>query len=60
MGCEFCSEENDNIVITKQDEHKWIRIAVDTGGWDSYNDCEDKVYLWNVKFCPYCGRDLTI
>ena len=60
MGCEFCSEDNDNIIITQQDEHKWIGIAVDTGGWDYYNDCEDQVYLWNVKFCPYCGRDLTI
>lgn len=62
MECKFCSEDNDNIIITSagQGEREYIGIQIETGGWDSYNDCEDKVYLWGIKFCPYCGRNLTI
>lgn len=56
--CDFCNLEVSDSIYKNEDGNYCLEI--ETNHWDDYMDCFDTVELKNIKFCPYCGRDLII
>ena len=50
--CEFCEDK-----IYKNNDGEFF-LEVETNHWDYYYDGYEKVELWGIEYCPYCGRKL--
>lgn len=50
--CEFCEDK-----IYKNDDGEFF-LEIETNHWDYHYDGYEKVELWGIKYCPYCGRKL--
>lgn len=50
--CEFCENE----IYRDSDEEFFLQV--ESSHWDGYYECYERVKLWGVKYCPYCGMKL--
>ena len=57
--CPYCDYNSyENMIFKEPLTNEWYLRVMGTG-WDYYND--DWVYenVYDIKYCPFCGRDLN-
>ena len=58
--CPYCDYNSyENMIFKEPLTNEWYLKVMGTG-WDYYNDDWNYENVYDIKYCPFCGRNLDI